>query len=309
MANSALGLIVEPDIGAVAMADITRLTIGAYSDGLIDAGISRVPPRNYQPSNQSSYHGSIPAHLTLLEQGRQVLDAMTKDSRVCDAAKPTLFHPDLHKRNIFVSEKDPSIITSIIDWQSSSIEPAFWYADEIPDFAAYAPSPSTQEVNESELCAKIYEASTQYLMPKLSQPRLMDEGMFRPFRYSYRTWKVGAVAFRHELIETSKEWEKLGFSGSCPFPLPTTQETTLHQKEYRRFEAAQNLKRDLSGLLGCETDGWVPPENWETAKRENEAMFKGMLNAVLTNEDPDDDEPIRSERDLRDIWPFDLPHE
>jgi hypothetical protein len=32
-----------------------------------------------------------------------------------------------------------------------------------------------------------------------------------------------------------------------------------------------------------------------------------MLEAVLTNNDPDEDEPIRDEKDLRDIWPFDLP--
>lgn len=38
-------------------------------------------------------------------------------------------------------------------------------------------------------------------------------------------------------------------------------------------------------------------------------MFKGMLKAVLENKDPDDDEPIRNEDDLRDIWPFDLPEE
>lgn len=32
-------------------------------------------------------------------------------------------------------------------------------------------------------------------------------------------------------------------------------------------------------------------------------MLDRMLQAVLTNNDPDDDEPIRDEKDLRDIWP------
>jgi hypothetical protein len=35
-------------------------------------------------------------------------------------------------------------------------------------------------------------------------------------------------------------------------------------------------------------------------------MFDGMLQAVLTNENPDDDEPIKDEKDLRAIWPFDI---
>ena len=38
-------------------------------------------------------------------------------------------------------------------------------------------------------------------------------------------------------------------------------------------------------------------------------MFEEMSQAVLTNKDPDEDEPIRTEQDLRKIWPFDLPGE
>ncbi|KAJ5144279.1 hypothetical protein N7526_001787 [Penicillium atrosanguineum] len=231
-------------------------------------------------------------------------------SRVHDAAVPTLFHPDLHKRNIFVSDDDPTIITGIVDWQSSSIEPAFWYADEIPDFATCSSSSASSAPSvDDDLCTKAYEICTQFLTPRLARPRLMNEGLFRLFRYCYRTWKDGAVAFRHELIETSKDWEDLGLSDSCPFPLPDPEDADLHQKEYRRFEAAQNLKCDLSNLLDSASDGWVPPEGWEASKIENMAMFKGMLKAVKENKDPDDDEPIRNEGDLRDIWPFDLPEE
>lgn len=49
-------------------------------------------------------------------------------------AIPILLHPDIHKRNIFVSPEDPPQITAIIDWQSTSIEPAFVYANHTPDF-------------------------------------------------------------------------------------------------------------------------------------------------------------------------------
>ncbi|KAJ5104980.1 Aminoglycoside phosphotransferase [Penicillium alfredii] len=75
----------------------------------------------------------------------------------------------------------------------------------------------------------------------------------------------------------------LGFVGLCLFVLPTLEEMALPRKEYRCFEATQNLKRDLSSFLDSASDRWVPPENWEVAKTENEAMFKGMLQAVLTN--------------------------
>lgn len=89
----------------------------------------------------------------------------------------------------------------------------------------------------------------------------MDENLFRPFRYCYRTWKDGAVAFRHELIETSQRWKELGLADSCPFTTPTPKQLLIHQKEYIMFEAAQDLKNNLSSLLNVASDGWVPPED------------------------------------------------
>lgn len=124
---------------------------------------------------------------------------------------------------------------------------------------------------------------------------------------NYRPWKDDVVAFRHELVEISEDWVVLGFFGSCRFALPSAEDMALHRKEYRYFEPAQNLKRDLSSLLDVVSDGWVRPEDWEAVKVGNKAIFEGILEAVLTNKDPDGNEPIRGEGDLRDIWPFDLP--
>ncbi len=233
---------------------------------------------------------------------------MSGDPRIRDAAAPTLLHPDLHKRNIFVSDDDPAVITGIIDWQSTSIEPAFWYADEVPDFASPVAHSSLENQLEpnSERCAKAFDVCSQFLVPKLSGPRLMDEALFRPFRYCYRTWKDGLVAFRHELIETSLRWKELGLAGSCPFPTPTPEELAIHQREYRTFEAAHDLRNNLSSLLNTASDGWVPPEDWEATELAHREVFNGMLQAVLSNESPDDDEPIKDEGDLRAIWPFDI---
>jgi hypothetical protein len=58
------------------------------------------------------------------------------------------------------------------------------------------------------------------LTPKLSDPRLINESLFRPFRYCYRTWKDGAAALRHELIETARLWKELGSEGQCPSLYP-----------------------------------------------------------------------------------------
>ncbi|ELR03153.1 hypothetical protein GMDG_05982 [Pseudogymnoascus destructans 20631-21] len=280
----------------------------AYCNGLIDAGVSRVPPVDSPLDQLPRYHGSVETHLRLLEFGRAVINNMSNDQRVRDTATPTLFHPDLHKRNIFVSDDDPTVITGIIDWQSASIEPAFWYADEVPDFATTLPHPSLENQLEpnSERCAKAFEVCTQFYLPKLASPRAMDDALFRPFRYCYRTWKDGAVAFRHELIKTSERWKELGLMGPCPYPAPTPEELAVHQKEYKYFEAAHDLRNNLAGLLNTASDGWAPPEDWEATKLANRELFETMLQTVLGIKNPDDDEPIKDEGDVREIWPFDL---
>lgn len=281
--------------------------LDAYCDGLIDTGISRIPPAGTIPK-RPRYGGSIKTHHELLEYGRAVIKKMAKNPQIQNVASPVMFHPDLHKRNIFVSEDDPTIITAIIDWQSSSIEPAFWYADEVPDFAQPISDPSCENQIDpkSEACAKAFGICTQFLVPKLSEPRLIEEALFRPFLYCYRTWEDGAVAFREELIQTSRRWKELGISDSCPFPLPSPDECAVHRKDYKLFEASIQLKYSLSSLLNTASDGWTPPEDWEATELAHQEMFRGMLEEILGNEDPDDDEPIREEADLREIWPFDL---
>jgi hypothetical protein len=198
---------------------------------------------------------------------------MSVNPQIQNVATPLLFHQDLHKRNVFVSENDPTIITGIIDWQAASIEPSFWYADEMPDFA-------TSYEAGHDIYLKSFEACTQILIPRLSGPRLMSDGLFRPFRYSYRTWKDGAVDLHDDLIETAQPWKELGFTGQCPYPIPAPKELAGHKREYKLFEAAQNLKYDLASLLNIATDGWMPPKEWEAVQRAHKEMFEGMLHAA-----------------------------
>jgi hypothetical protein len=233
---------------------------------------------------------------------------MATDARIVKVARPTLYHPDLHKRNIFVSPEDPTNITAIVDWQSTSIEPAFWYVDDVPDFAQPVPDSSSEDQLEpkSEACAKVYNISTQFFLPKLAEPRLMDEAFFRPFRYCHRTWADGAAPFNEELIQTSRRWEELGFSGTCPFPYPGAEEIDAHAKDYKLFEVAQQLKHTLAGLLDTPTDGWVPIDEWKATKNTHKELYQSLLQDILANENLDDDEPLKTEAGLREIWPFDL---
>lgn len=140
---------------------VLGLEFDSFCDGLIDAGISRVPPAGVD-SKRPRYQGSAQTHYELLEYARTVIKKMAEDPQILNAASPTMFHPDLHKRNIFVSEEDPTVITAIIDWQSTSIEPAFSYANEVPDFARFIPNDTSEgEIDaKGEACAKAFNVCT-----------------------------------------------------------------------------------------------------------------------------------------------------
>lgn len=235
----------------------------------------------------------------MLKYGRALLMKMSDDHRIQDTATPLLFHPDLHMRNIFIKDEDPTCVTGFIDWQSTSIEPAFWYRDNLPDFA---------KVDEQkDVGAEVYNLCTQFLTPKLAEPRLMNKSLFRPFFYCYRTWRIGAPVLRHELIEMSSNWTVLSFDGTCPYPMPTPDEFTEQQKKYKLFEAATELRSIVSSKLHSATDGWVPSEDWEDTKRFHGILYDTIAEGISKAEIAEDEEVISTVECLRDCWPFNLP--
>jgi hypothetical protein len=160
---------------------------------------------------------------------------LAQSSIIKNVAIPTLLHPDIHKRHIFVSAEDPSRITAIIDWQSTSIEPAFIYANNAPDFVddpaadirvleqimkGEAPdmkpskdvSMEDPEVDAARkryekdvsTCQQTYEVVLRGFVPKLYSARTMDETLLRLFRYCDTSWRDSAAALRQELIDISQ---------------------------------------------------------------------------------------------------------
>jgi Phosphotransferase enzyme family len=149
-------------------------------------------------ANLLHYHGSIEDHVRLLNDSEKVLQNLVNDVRIQDAALPSLVHADLHKRYIYVLRSDPTVITGIIDWQLTTIDPAFYYANETPDFASLPTEASTEDMGQDTLTAdnkwKIKDASICYqtydviltgLVPKLRPARLLDSTMFRLFYYCH----------------------------------------------------------------------------------------------------------------------------
>lgn len=251
-------------------------------------------------------------HLQLLRDGRTALRTLSHDLRIRELASPVVFHPDLNKRNIVVNKDDPTIPTCFLDWQSTSIGPAFWVADVRPDFAAI-PERSDDLTEDDvatspdvEACSQAFDLCMQFHFPILATARSLDRRLVRPFKYGHRTWNDGAIAFRHDLIMLSKEWEDLGFEEACPIAALGVEELTAYDKDYRHFVAAQRLRRQVTDYLDISSDGWVPTEAWDTIQSRHRALYSSAVEAIATAKDSDEDEPVKSEDDLKAIWPFDL---
>lgn len=285
----------------------TGSTFHAYCDGLVDAGFSRVPLED-DLKKRPIYHGTIEEHIELLKHARPVVREMASDPRVQKAATPTLFHPSLRTEEIFVSNDDPSVITGIIDWQHAAIEPAFWYSNDIPNFAKIATEPDENkgEHNKEVVCAEAFEACTKYYLPKIGFARSMEENTFRPFRYCHRTW-ANASGFRHELIELSKDWKvHLGLTGTCPYKTPTAEEQAKHKETYEFFKEARKVLDYIEKTFMIGPDGWVPPEHYEIVMGLQKDCFNELVRTVIETPDEGPDEPLTNEEDVRAIWPWDV---
>ena len=124
----------------------------------------------------------------------------------------------------------------------------------------------------------------------------MDQTLRRPFRCCDASWRDRA-ALRQKLIELSQRWtEELVLPGSCPYQ-PTVEELATHAKQYEDFESAQLLKTFRKRALDADSDGWVPAEDRETAKKEHKAHFDQWMENIK--------ESGSSEDRARKLWPFD----
>ncbi|KAF3491941.1 uncharacterized protein GIQ15_01458 [Arthroderma uncinatum] len=280
-------------IGAIC----TRRDLSSYASALIDSGLSRLPPADHPilRQNQASYQGSVDRHLELLKVGQATISELIKHPKIQSNATPTLFHPDLHKRNIFVSKDDPTTVTGIIDWQCASIEPAFYYADDIPDFAK-VPAEGTSDSSEEAACNQAFEVGLALLGPRLGEARKVDETLLRPFRYCHRTWRDGFIPFTCELMRLRDAWEKLGFENDCPVPALSPEEMSFYEEQLGIYNGMLEFRQDMVETLEVEGDGWVSEDRWEGVRKAHQYFYENIM-AGLEND--------KDREDLRTMWPFD----
>jgi hypothetical protein len=286
--------------------------LSSYCKSLVASARSRIPVA--APEDQLPYRGSIQDHVKFVTDCEAVLYDLIKEPQVQRVARPTLLHADLHKRNIFVSDSEPSKITGIIDWQSTSIEPAFIYANETPDFATLVDDvPGTvrnerdqamqqKKQKDIQLCAEAFEVWMKGYIPTISQARAVDDTILRPFRHCNTSWRDSVAAVRSDLIDLAQEWNILGLAGSCPYQ-PTQDELAIHEKNCEDLESVLSLKAWLMQTLGITSDGWVPIEEFPlilSAYREAYEQWIEIARQAVASGDVE-----MSVKKAEKLWPFD----
>lgn len=286
---------------------------------MIETGFSRLPKEDVDKGQFLPRQGSVKDHTRLLKINKEVmLQNLVKDKRIQDAAVPTLLHPDFHKRNIYVSAENPTVLTGLLDWQSASIEPAFIYANETPDFATLPEKPEEdifeneqdehknseykeKKLKDASICYQTYDICMKGLVPKLRPARLLDPTLFRLFHYSHTTWRDSATAIRQELIELSAHWAELELQGPCPISL-TDNELKQHARDYEDFETIQKLKLWLKVSLQTNSDGWVPNVVWDAAKDAHRAAYDEWIRTARKSDSCGEGITVAK---ADNMWPFD----
>lgn len=298
-------------------ADITLgRNLAEYASGLVDTAFSRIPEQQSTSGDRLPFRGTIQEHIRLLHACRETMQILVADRRVQAAGTPTLIHADYNKRNIYVSPEDPTLITGLIDWQLTCVEPAFIYAHATPDFAALpdenpAEDEHTTQMSQSDdakrllkdisICHQTYDAVMKGMIPKIRPARLLDSVFFRLFLYCFTTWRDGVPAVRQELLDLKALWTEMELPGSCPYS-PTEEELRDHSRQYEDFETTQKLKTWLKTSLQTTSDGWFPNEAWEAAKEAHSAAFAEWMETAREAEARGDDMTVeKAER----LWPFD----
>lgn len=295
----------------------TGKDLKSYFKGLVDCGYSLIPDTD--PSGQLEYRGTVSEHVELLEQSERILGQLADHSTITEISTPAIIHHDYHRRNIFVSESNPSQVTAIIDWQSTAVSPIFRYANFDPDFlfphdrienlAASELGDSATDEERSERTRKIavrfellqkgFAGATRGWMPHLWKARTTDPVLLRFLDYCDSSWRNSATALRGELIDLSVKWNDLGLSGACPYQ-PGEAEIGRHRELEKDLDEAMKLKAGLMDIIGCDSDGWVPSDHFDAARAIcHDGYMQGMKAASECVDAYMDTEKFSK------LWPFD----
>lgn len=78
----------------------------------------------------------------------------------------------------------------------------------------------------------------------------------------------------------SQKWKQLGFDEPCPVPVLEAKVILAHDKDYRLFEAAQKLRRQVADYLNALPEGWVPIDAWDRTQSQHREVYDRALQGI-----------------------------
>ncbi|RMY97077.1 hypothetical protein D0862_08241 [Hortaea werneckii] len=208
--------------------------------------------------------------------------------------KPVIRHPDLSPNNIFVN--DDYNITSIIDWQHTTVLPLYLHAG-IPSSLQNYGDPDSEELKKPECPSNLdeldeedrlkdielyrrrhthfyYVAATITKLNSHYKAMSHNRGAFqkRLYRHAIAPWEGNSIPLKALLVMLVKNWSELtkgGIDGEqktapCPisFQQQDADETMEKMLEQEDIDNKMGIVRDA---IGINTDGWVSYERYDDA--------------------------------------------
>ncbi|KLO09775.1 hypothetical protein SCHPADRAFT_943361 [Schizopora paradoxa] len=247
-----------------------------------------VLPRSEQDPSFTSIDGSTPKDHILFLEGALLVHLTI----MCNLQWPVLWHPDLHRANIFVTDSAPYTITGLIDWQYASISPlfsqasipkAFQYTGSRVEFVRDCLKPPLPEnfdslseedkklTLEEQLDAGLhaaYERSTKDISgvhTLLTHNHLSI--LMQSFWSSQVSWAEGLAPVEMCLAALYTEWQDATGGDPtrrCPIEFNEDQLARIAHIQLRFLTYTGNVKA-LRDELGCLQDGSVAVELFEEA--------------------------------------------
>jgi hypothetical protein len=260
-------------------------------------------------SRTMEYSESLEGYIRLLENYLKVAPSLVPPIADADIHSATLWHPDLHRDNVFV---DPIThkITQIIDWQSAMVAPLFlqcgiprmfryskpvfddWTVPEKPpDYDNLTPNEKKRVDNDVETLTYHKYYSYQTLKRNARHWTCLDKHeeldlRTKPIKLVTKAWKNDDIFyFRDALLSVIQRWEELDGSGApCPISICEDVYRNHEQEEANRSAVGEILRifRDESLLP---VDGMVCPEDYELVQNNNRRFKKIFINLGTTPEE------------------------
>ncbi|KAI9747225.1 MAG: hypothetical protein M4579_007502 [Chaenotheca gracillima] len=209
----------------------------------------------------------------------------------------TLSHPDLHLDNVFI-DLGTRKISSVIDWQSTSVSEMFLQRRVPPMFLPENSGlDQAKSGSETQEFAKRMAPNTDlqdHYMALTKSSNSQRGATLNDKNISIRMKSVSLVcgaweredvfSFRHALIAVVANWKQI-LAESTPCPIEFSKlELELHREELELIEDLGNVMHQLQDANWIPLGGMVRPEHYEKARHANK-RFKEIFISLAENEE------------------------